>query len=203
MNDHEKKIKEQRTSEATRKNFMGFEGKIGCIVRNLGQPIVSQQMGGTYFDSTPFDFWENLDDGELNPGTPEELCQQIPTIDADVEQPEGGIWMERQQTIPQNIEHIGWYFQGISSGMELEIKYIEENRELIVEFKSKTVYKEIAGDLESYVPMDDWENMIDKLFESAKKRQISKNKKVKQERTNAALKNQSLWVQRMKDKWGF
>ena len=111
MNDTERRIKEQRTVEASHKNLMGFDGKLGCIIRSLGQPVVSKGTGGTYFGSTPMlDVWETSnDDGgwepdELHAGTPEEITSQIPVMDIDgVEQPEGGIWMDRQETNYQSI----------------------------------------------------------------------------------------------------
>ena len=39
MNDQELKIKEFRTIEAKKKQFMGLQGKFGYILAAMGQPI--------------------------------------------------------------------------------------------------------------------------------------------------------------------
>ena len=45
------RIQEQRTIEATKNNLMGFNGKLGCIAKNLGDPIIAEHSGGQYFSS--------------------------------------------------------------------------------------------------------------------------------------------------------
>lgn len=207
MHEQEKRIKEQRTVEANKKNLMGFDGKIGCIVRNMGQPLVSQSRGGTYFSSTPgFDFFDIPTDnlpGELSPGTPEEITQQLPVIDIDgVEQPEGGIWMDRPATILENTEKLGWYFDGLIRGMHLEIKYMDENKELTVNYKGYCVYRELTGDLEAYIPLKEWEDMIDRLYNVARKIRVVHHKNEKEERKQELKRAKETWLQKMKNKWG-
>lgn len=212
MNDIERRIKEQRTVEASHKNLMGFDGKLGCIIRSLGQPVVSQGTGGTYFDSTPMlDVWEIPDDNEggweldeLHAGTPEEITAQIPVIDIEgIEQPEGGIWMDRQTPIPQSTHQIGWCFDGLKYGMHLELTYTESNNELIAIYKGYIVYRELAGDLDTYVPMEEWEGMIETLYVTAKKiKQIEKTKE-KEEHKKGIKKKKETWLFQMKKKWGF
>ena len=50
MHPKEKLIREQRLIAATKNNFMGEAGKLGTIVRFLGQPIISQ--GGGMYEAT-------------------------------------------------------------------------------------------------------------------------------------------------------
>ena len=50
----EERIREQRTSEATRKNFMGIEGKICLIARFLGSQIINQGDSPEYLDYDSF-----------------------------------------------------------------------------------------------------------------------------------------------------
>ena len=81
MNEKEKRIQEQRTIEATKKNLMGLTGKIGTIVRNLGQPMISQCEGGTFLDTSylddPWALPEESTFGELNEGTPEQIQEIV------------------------------------------------------------------------------------------------------------------------------
>lgn len=206
MNELEKRIKEQRTVEANKKNLMGFDGKLGCIVRNMGQPIVGQTRGGCYYSEGPsYDFWAIPGDEEELHGTPEEITQQIPTFDTEGgEQPEGDVWMERHSPVVfESVENLGWYFDGLSRGMHLEIKYDENEKELLVRYKGRVVYQETAGDLESYVPMHEWEDMIDRLAKVAKQLQITKNKKEKEENKKQIKAHKESWVTKMKNKWGF
>lgn len=208
MNDKEKIIKEQRTVEATRKRLMGFDGKIGCIVRNMGQPIISQSQGGTYFNSTPgYDFYDVPDDREfwqIEGGLPEDICNQIPVLDIDgVEQPEGGEWMERPPTIPESTEMMGWHFDGLGRGIHMEIQYMEDNKELLLRYKGTVVYREIAGDLESYVPSDEWEDKVDQLSKVAQQIQIKQNSEDKNAKKKEFSRQKENWLRKMKNKWGF
>ena len=207
MNDHEKRIKEQRTIEANTKHLMGCEGKIGCIVKHIGQPLISQSSGGAYYSSRPSeDVWaipgEN-DPYELPSGSPEDICRQIPVMDMEgVEQPEGGVWMERQETVAEGTEILGWHFDGLSRGMHIEIKYTEMTNELLVRYKGYVVYREMSGDLETYVPMPEWEEMIERLSKTAKRQAIKHNKIEKEENKHELRRQKESWMQRMKNKWG-
>ena len=42
MKFNEQQIKEKRTVEAIQKEYMGFQGKLVCIARNLGHEILDQ-----------------------------------------------------------------------------------------------------------------------------------------------------------------
>ena len=68
MREIEKRIQEKRTVEATKKKLMGFNGKLGCIVRNLGQPIIAQSEGGGLHDYGPLPSYE-YEEGYNAPGT--------------------------------------------------------------------------------------------------------------------------------------
>ena len=71
MLDKEKIIKEQRIAEAISKDLMGLEGKLGTILKYLGQSILVQ--GSRHYEQN---IWENvyeLEDADLpveDPDTP-------------------------------------------------------------------------------------------------------------------------------------
>ena len=56
------------------------------------------------------------------------------------------------------------HFDGLSRSMHMEIKYSEETSELSLTHRGYLVYKEVMGDLEVYVPNEEWESWIEKLW---------------------------------------
>lgn len=95
MFEKEKIIKDQRVNEATRKNFVGLEGKFGTILKYLGEPIIghSQGGGGGLFESNSMpDVWEI-----------EESENKIPVADLE-----------------DNVVEEGMYFDGLRRGIHME-----------------------------------------------------------------------------------
>ena len=165
-NDQELKIKEYRTIEAKKKNLMGLRGKFGYILVAMGQPIILHAESGGLFSQTFMDDWdvEIKDSSNFTPGTPEEIMKQIPTADSDFQNiPEGWEWNSESAIEVFDEQKAGWHFDGLQRGMHLEITYKESDKNLVVYYKGYLVFKEHAGDLRTYVPHDDWENMIERL----------------------------------------
>lgn len=198
MNEKELKIKQQRQTEAHAKNLIGMDGKIGMVVKHLGQPIVAQSEGGMW--ST---IGVNYNDIDLHPEETgfEEESDELPVIyTEDVEQPSGWEWTDKKK--PPNyvsIEEIGWHFNGLSRGLHLEIKYMES--ELEVHYKGYLVFKERAGDLLAYNP-GEWEKHINDLYTIARKIDIKKKKEIKKENLDKAKKNKDTWLAKMRRVWG-
>lgn len=166
----EKLIKEQRILEATKKNLVGLEGKIGCIVKNLGEPMIAHGAG----DFVTYNYYFEEEDEE-----------EIPTAD-DVSTLE-----------------IGKFYYGLNRGMDLDIKYIYEDKELIVKYKGVVVYKEFDNDLEIYFPMQEWENMIQILYNSAKKKDYRRKIELKKEQEQEIEQDKKSFLKEMFRKWGF
>jgi hypothetical protein len=155
MYDKEKKVRELRLLQATQRNLTGLDGKIGTVLRNLGKPIL--RSGSDWFQADEFDSPYNtggdfdgkpsVDDLGFSSRPPDDL----PTLDED-----------------ETSEEVGTHFSGLSWGMHLEIKYVNDEQELLVTFGGYPVYSETAGELTCYVP-GDWEPMINLLFGHAKK----------------------------------
>ncbi len=157
MNDKEKLIREQRTIEATRKGLMGMDGKFGVILRQLGNPIIAQ--GGSMYESTTFDFdnyWQLPEEAEDQ--------SEIDTMSED-----------------EAVTEIGLVFDALSSGVHLEMKYMTDKKELLVTYKGYPIYCEVGGDLDCYVPMEEWEQIVDDLYAIAKKREGKDRYNQKQE----------------------
>lgn len=186
--EKEERLVEQRKIEATQKKLMGVEGKLGVVLRNLGNPIIKQQKGGAFYDSN------YLEDPYA------EEKEGIPTV-----------WMGEQHNLPtwgeKEIEvhstaMAGWVFDGLSRGMHLEIKYLEENQELSVFYKGHLVYEEVAGELSAYVPNKEWEINIEILFDSAKKIAQRKKQEDKKEIVERTTKEKLGWLEALRRRWG-
>jgi hypothetical protein len=191
MHEQEKRIKDQRTIEANRKKLMGLEGKLGCIVKNLGQPIVRQDEGDFFHDANYLD--TDLEEPEGD------IIDQLPTIDyGDMVSEEA----YRSERIAYNIQEIGMHFDGLSKGIHMEIRYMEETGELLATYKGHVVYKELAGELESYVPFSEWEDKINLLFPLARTVEIQKTGQVKDLiKKDRESKRVSL-LEKIRKRWG-
>jgi len=171
MSKQERAIREKRTLEATKKNYMGAAGKLGMIAKFLGQPII-REGGGILEMSFMTDLYYFEDENEL------------PT------------------TQNLEIQEVGQEFNGLSSGMHLEIKYLYAEQKLHVEYKGYTVYKEIAGDLFGFAPFPEWENLIEKLYVKAKERKKKMELEMEPFIEDIVQRKKQNWLQKMRHRWG-
>lgn len=195
----EKRIQEQRTIEATKNNLMGFGGKLGCIAKNLGEPIIAEYFGGKYFSSNSIPDYMNLDSDE------DEMRTVQIRVDGEAVTEPGDVdptWSRKFNQEDATIEQIGWYFDGLNRGIHLEIKCFLEEGRITVYFKGYNVYTEIAGELLNYNPNGGWEKQVDKLFETAQTKERSQKKIDKQKSQEEIIKNKTSWLQKIRDKWG-
>lgn len=176
MHDKEKKVWSERLIEATRKGLTGMEGKFGTILKYLGNPIIAE--GGSFYDT-----YENVDPYEPIGGEEEE--DKLPTMDEE-----------------QSIMELGYIFDGLSSGLHLEIKYIADRQDLNVTYKGFTVFSEIAGELVCYVPQPEWENVIDSLYKQAKKRENKQRGEFIMENRQEAQRQKESLLERLRLRWG-
>lgn len=189
MLEKEKILKEQRVTEANLKNYMGLEGKFGVILKYLGQSIIAQ--GSNNYNTTDWNDVYNLDEQE---GLPEE----------DLDAP---------------IREIGKVFDGLKHGYHIEISYSKDGtipvkkgeyrtvyeqafKVLKVSWKGYLVYLEVEGDLHIFTPVDEWEDIINKMYESAQKIQ-NKYRLDKILDTQEEVKQNKLgFLERLREKWG-
>ncbi len=180
--EREKTIRAQRTIDAVRNNLMGVGGKLGVILRYLGQPL--RQHGCGMHQASSLDdylgepYWTHADEfGE-----------------------EDGV----QEADPyETIRTIGYMFDGLSRGMWLEIVYKLDESTIRVLWKGYEVYREEAGELEAYVPSREWEDCIDRLYEQAKQRgKVEKQQEqvIKEERGRQAKEG---FIAHLRRTWGF
>lgn len=196
----EQRIKEQRSIEANKKNLVGQNGKIGIVLKTLGQPIISQNEG-EYFETN---YLELYNEEKEEPKNAEELLKYIPIKGngEENERPNSPEWSEVGDASFGFTQTIGWHFYGLDRGMHLEIKYDNFNSDLEVYHKGYLVYKESKGDIECYVPKEEWENWINHLYKIAKNKQKDKIKEELNKKKEESKENKNNWLEKMKIKWG-
>lgn len=101
-----------------------------------------------------------------------------------------------------NLQLEGYVFDGLSKGMHLEIKYCEVTNKLTADYKGYRVYTEVAGDLYSYAPFEEWEKMVDKLYKQALERQRKHKEKNEGRLIEEAQKEKLNFLQRLRLIWG-
>jgi hypothetical protein len=174
FDEKEKKIQEQRTIEAIKKGLMGASGKFGAIVKNLGTPIIGQGSDNPYLEST---YLPELDGEPANEFDPQD-AEEFSSIE------------------------LGWIWDGLSAGIHMEIKYIEDAKELTVYHKGYLVYREVSGELLSYLPNEEWEEPIERVYLLAKRKEKDTNKSKKQDRVKLGENLKSAWLRKIRDRWG-
>ncbi len=174
MNDKEKRVRDERLREATKKGYTGLEGKFGTILKCLGHPIIGE--GGSFYESNYMDDPYTMDDDEE---------EGMPTMDEE-----------------QTVMELGYIFDGLSSGMHLEIKYISDRQELTVYYKGATVFSEIAGELAGYVPSQEWEEKIELLYKRAKIRENKMRGKYMEENRLETVREKQSLLEKLRLRWG-
>lgn len=210
-----KRIIEQRINQATRNGYMGSIGKLACILRQLGSPVIQNDglNDGFGFSSTEIEdpYQTEFSDWDHSP---EAVQGRIPYFSAgeSSEEPTGFGWRsERDYNInPLSPAIIGWHFDGLSRGMHLEIRADTEPdmagnpifRVLRVWSKGYMVYFEESGELEAYAPSPEWENQIESLYKVAKAKEKKINQDVKQDRQKEITAKKEGWLDQMRKRWG-
>jgi len=186
----EKAVREKRTIEATKKNFMGPAGKLGLIAQTLGHQIIRQGTG--IMDVT---YLEDPYDNDIETEFEKTISGQ-----------DGPQMYQETPELPEFQDEINFYegyvFDGLSRGMHLEIKYWNRNQKLEVTYKGYQVYKEIGGELFAYAPFDDWEDLITRLYKVAKPRSKELKEQREVELGEKIQKRKSTFWEKLQTRWG-
>jgi hypothetical protein len=181
-------IREKRTNLAVSKNLMGPSGKFGVILQAFGSPTLRQGSGlvDVNFLQSPYDDYVYT---EYSP-TMSDQDGPIAYRDEILDQYDEALYNE------------GLHFDGLSRCMHIEIFYWHATNEIKVTYRGFQVYKEVAGELHSYAPFPDWEEMIEKLYRAAKER-LKKSKVVHEVEVaeKVQAKKKQFW-QMLRLKWG-
>lgn len=96
----------------------------------------------------------------------------------------------------------GYLFSGLSRGMQLELMFIEDQKELTVHYEGYLVYQEVSGNLTAYVPSNEWEDKINTLYVMANKRRAKELKVEKEIRRQEIDKRKNSWLETLRERWG-
>lgn len=168
------KIKEQRTVEAIKKDFMGSQGKLAIICKAFGSPII--------YDNSVFEEANTLD---IDDGFYDKEENEVETFE------EGHVSYE-----------IGYWYDGVNLGNGLEIKFLFYESEIKLYYKTYIRYHEISNTLISYNTDGDWEKIIDDLYYHAKNKIIENNKKTIEENKLIKEKNNKNLIDEIRKNWG-
>lgn len=196
----EQRIREQRIIEANKKGLVGQNGKIGIVLKMMGHPIIAQTEGGGSIDTNHLQYES---EEKKEPTNNIELMQGMPVMDIEGStRPEGKEWSELGDPVSYGTYTIGWHFDGLSRGMHLEIKYDDLDAELSVLYKGRIVYKEIKGEIVSYIPYDEWEKWIESLSKIAKNAHRKLKEKEFDENIKKSEKQKANWLDSIRSRWG-
>lgn len=197
----EQRIREQRTVEANKKNLVGQNGKIGVVLRMMGSPIIAQVEGGGYVDTHYIDTQGALEDEEPRNNT--EFMKGVPVMGVDgSERPSGSEWTEMSDPTMYGTMVMGWHFDGLSRGMHMEIKYDDSTSELSLHYRGYPAYRELKGEIIGYVPNEEWEGWIDRLYKTAKEMKRKQQESEFEEKVKEAEDNKQSWLRGIISRWG-
>lgn len=181
-------IREKRTIEATRKDLMGPAGKLGKILQAFGSPIIRQGSG-----LVDINFLQD-------PYEPEPHTEYSPTVSG-----QNGPIAYRDEILNVNNEYQyneGLHFDGLSWGMHMEIFYWHTTNEIKVTYRGYRVYKEVSGELAAYAPFQEWEDLVEKLYRTAKERLKKFKAHEEVEVTKKTQADKKAFWQHLRNKWG-
>jgi hypothetical protein len=170
MKFNEQLIKEKRTIEATKKEYMGANSKFILICKNLGEEIIQQGSDNNFIKYD--NFWDKEESS--------------------------------YETIDENtpISSLGFYFYGLNYSCNLEIYFLDYEKLTKVIYEGAKVYEEINGELEAYTPNNEWEIMIENLYNLAKEKDKKLKIKEKERKKQIFEERKSSMLEILKKVWG-
>jgi hypothetical protein len=170
--NRESLLREARTIEAMKKGYMGMEGKLAVVAKRMGQPIIHHGLSNFHQSFLDDPFSEHDED-------------EMPTMADD-----------------DRSYEIGMSFNGLSSGMNMSITLHSTHNEIVCEYQGKKVYRELAGELEAFVPNDEWESKIESLYNRAKRIEKKQKPAMRRELVAEAERRKRQILEEFKEKWG-
>ena len=98
---------------------------------------------------------------------------------------------------------LGYCFDGLSSGIHLQIYLEDEANFLKASFQGIDVFQERQGKLEKYIPSMEWERWMETLFLRAEARGKIESKKKQEELKKKNKKTTEVIVDYLRKNWGF
>jgi len=183
VNEIAKRVKEQRLIEATQKGYTGLDGKIGIVLKGMGEPIIAHE-GGRNEEMFGIMMPTHHSSGPLN--DPYDIDEEGAMPEYDEDEP----------------CLIGWMFDGLRRGVHMEIKYMVDTKELTLTYKGYLVYAEEAGDITCFVPHKEWEEKLEWLLVSARPMAQARHKEMALEEKEEDKKDKLSFLEKLRLRWG-
>ena len=97
---------------------------------------------------------------------------------------------------------LGYCFDGLNSGINLQIILEEEANFMKASFQGTDVYQERQGKLEKYIPAPDWEMYVESLFRRAESRSKIKVEQKQDIAKKEKRKIADVLVEYLRKNWG-
>jgi len=172
--DEIKRLIESRQVEATKKQL---SKKMLCIAKYSGHKMYSEFGFGSGSMSTQYDSDDWLTEGEKG-------YANLPEATDD-------------------FFEYGYVFDALNSGHNLEIRYMSGDNELRTTYNGYVVYLEIDGKLRAYVPHNNWEEVVERLYQKAKVKEELVVKEEKIESESKFMREATKFLKELRDSWGF
>jgi len=181
LEENVKKIVEDRQAAAVKKDltrkFKAVANVLGFDIRHGGGGSDRMEGGLGHSASPALEFgweWELEDDEE----------ESLPI----------------SEDVPTYV--IGKYFDGLSSGINLQILYREDEETTKVTYNGILIYHEFEGNLHTYLPSDLWESKLEMLFRLAKKQAKIQDEKVQEDRAEDTKGRVRRILDYLRTNWG-
>ena len=97
---------------------------------------------------------------------------------------------------------LGTHFNALSLGMNLSVTVYFLHRDISCEYQGRKVYHEVGGELERFAPNEEWEELVARLYERAKRVESIRKPHEKKEMLQDAERKRRKILQDYKEKWG-
>lgn len=168
----ENTIRQRRTIRAHKENLLGTDGKIGIILKYLGEPIRDHIRSD--LDIKEWGFWEDQEEKEGLPTLNEEEDSRV----------------------------VGWTYDGQKKRLPIYMRYWESDGKMVVDYKGYRVFCEIEGELDCYVPLKEWEDIVENLYVQANKIRKDYNKETEKEMKEMSKIEFYKCMKLLRSKWG-
>ena len=129
--------------------------------------------------------------------------KDIPTMEMEGNQrPDTPEWGEVGEERFFSTRKVGLHFDGLRFGMHMEIMYKDESSELSLTYKGILVYRESMGEIDTFIPHEEWEGWLERLYKKAKTIQRKDKEEEFKNRAAAAEREKADWWESIKRRWG-
>jgi len=119
-------------------------------------------------------------------------------MDFEPQSPENIPFMDVEEMTTE----LGLNYDGLSLGMNLSVTVYFLYREISCVYQGRKVYHEVGGELERFAPNEEWEALVAKIYDRAKRVESIRKPHEKKELVKDAERKRRKILEEYKEKWG-